>query len=114
MSLVPMPNDRPARVKVKARTGLPLKVPNVTEFLQINPQNIDVIVARILNAGGLTAVAVVGGVLVQSTAPTFPFPANSVVLPMRFYFAISCSVEGISEIHAYPWELLLKHYEILE
>lgn len=114
MSPATIPNDRPVRVKVKARTGLPLKVPNVTEFLQINPQNIEVIVSHIQKAGGLTAVAVVGGVLVQSTAPTFPFPANSAVLPMRFYFSISCSVEGISKIHAYPWELLLKHYEILE
>lgn len=105
-------NERPTRVKVRPREGLPRKVPNVSEFIQIGPpQNTDEIEARIRNAGGFTSMVVAGGILVTGTTMS---PTNRVLLPMRFYFAVSSVVAGISEIHAYPWDLLVRHYEILE
>lgn len=55
--------------------------------------------------------AVAGGILVTGTGLS---PTNSALLPMRFYFAVSSVVAGTSEIHAYPWDLLVQHYEILE
>jgi hypothetical protein len=70
----------------------------------------DEIEARIRNARGFTAMAVAGGILVTSTAP----PPNRALLPLRFYFALTTDDNGVSTIHAYPWEVLVKLYEILE
>ncbi len=103
--------ERPTRVKVRQRDGLLVRVPEVSEFIQIGPpQNTDEIEARIRNARGFTAMAVAGGILVTSTAP----PSNRALLPLRFYFALTTDDNGVSTIHAYPWEVLVKLYEILE